>query len=209
MKENLLALFEFLSVVPFYLITFGLLNKIYKGKDGFNSKKYLLMTLIFAVYIFGVFYFTGVGTIFQINYYGGVNSQLAEFNLIPFSREIDTVAYVYNVLMFIPFGILVPFIWSKTNNFKTILGYGFIFSLIIEISQLLNYRQTDIDDLLMNTLGAIIGFLLFKMISKIIKMRSNFSEQIKCEPMIYILTMFLSHFLLFNEFYLAKIIWGF
>jgi glycopeptide antibiotics resistance protein len=111
--------------------------------------------------------------------------------------------------MFIPFGILVPYIWSKTNNLKTILFDGFIFSLIIELSQLFNYRQTDIDDLLMNTLGTGIGFLLFKIASKILKIKPKFFGQIKYEPIIYILAIFLSHFLLYNENYLVKIIYGF
>lgn len=208
MKEILiLAICEFLSVLPIYFIIFGILNKIYKHKENFNSKNYFLKTLIFVFYIYGVLYFTGVGTIFHIKYYGGITTQLAEFNLIPFSREINVVSYILNVLMFVPLGFLLPYIWGKINNIKNILGYGFLFSLIIEISQLFNYRQTDIDDLIMNTFGAVVGFVLFRTINKKIKFKNNFSQQIKFEPLIYFLALFLSHFLLFNEYLFEKVIY--
>ncbi len=43
---------------------------------------------------------------------------------------------------------------------------GFTLSLIIELSQLFNRRITDIDDLMMNTLGALIGWAIFRMMKE-------------------------------------------
>ena len=41
---------------------------------------------------------------------------------------------------------------------------GIPFSLAIELNQLLNNRITDIDDLFTNTLGAIVGYVLYKVL---------------------------------------------
>ena len=50
---------------------------------------------------------------------------------------------------------------------------GILFSLAIELNQLLNNRITDIDDLFTNTLGAIIGYLLYKALFKMIYKREE------------------------------------
>lgn len=47
------------------------------------------------------------------------------------------------------------------------MSTGSFFSLFIELIQLFSFRATDIDDLLMNTLGTWVGYLLFKVILKI------------------------------------------
>ncbi|HBT95229.1 MAG TPA: hypothetical protein DEB24_03600 [Coriobacteriia bacterium] len=41
-------------------------------------------------------------------------------------------------------------------------------SLLIELSQLLNNRLTDIDDLIINTVGALIGFLLCRIVVRMV-----------------------------------------
>jgi len=68
-----------------------------------------------------------------------------------------------------PLGFLLPTIWPHFRKMKNTVCAGFFFSLAIELSQLLNNRITDIDDLFTNTLGAMVGYLLyraFKMICK-------------------------------------------
>lgn len=49
---------------------------------------------------------------------------------------------------------------------KTV-SIGFLFSLFIEAAQLFSFRATDIDDLLMNTMGTWLGYLLFLAINRI------------------------------------------
>ena len=129
-----------------------------KGKG--PTKATYIFAAVFAVYIIGVYHFTGAGTIYDI-----MNYKLAlrrdELNLIPFLNHIDVTAYFLNVIMFIPLGILVPFICERMNKFFCIFGLGLAFSLFIEASQLLNNRASDIDDLIMNTCGAVVGFIIF------------------------------------------------
>lgn len=66
--------------------------------------------------------------------------------------------------MFVPVGLLIPIIWKLKD--KTIILLGMFISLSIEISQLFLNRGTDIDDLIFNTFGTIIGLVIYKKISK-------------------------------------------
>ena len=85
---------------------------------------------------------------------------------------------------------------------------GFSFSILIEISQLLNNRRTDIDDLIMNTLGAIIGFLIYKSFKKLMPTRlhnklNDFSYPVLELPL-YIFILFAGRFFFLHEMGFAK-----
>jgi glycopeptide antibiotics resistance protein len=75
-----------------------------------------------------------------------------------------------NILIFVPAGLLMPFIFKKTQRFFGALLGGFIFTLTIETLQLIlvlasmSYRKFDVDDLILNTLGAIIGYIIYRII---------------------------------------------
>ena len=85
-----------------------------------------------------------------------------KINPIPFVEISEyPVNYMLNVMLFVPFGFLLPVLWKKFEKMRFVLLFGAFFSLSIEIFQLFNLRVTDIDDLLMNTVGAIVGYLLF------------------------------------------------
>ena len=72
-----------------------------------------------------------------------------------------------NIAMFIPVGIVWPFCFKKLNTIgKSILAGG-CFSLFIEIVQLLFYDHcSDVDDLILNTTGVVIGSLIYFGIKK-------------------------------------------
>lgn len=208
MNDLLLKGYECLTVILPFLITFVILSLVYKYKKIPHTKGRFLKLAIFTLYIFAVFYFTGAGTIFDLKRYG-IRLNAGEINLLPFSKDIDIAAYFLNVLLFVPFGFLLPFIWPHINKLKYTVLSGFSFSLLIEISQLFNNRRTDVDDLLMNTLGTLIGYLLFRVFINITKRAVSPVTYFKYEPAIYIIAIFLGHFLMFNEFGLAKILYGF
>ncbi len=73
-----------------------------------------------------------------------------------------------NVLAFVPVGILVPLLRPTDRRpWLTVLVVGFSLSLAIELGQLIgslivgfNYRQADVDDLIVNTFGAMAGYAL-------------------------------------------------
>jgi len=88
-------------------------------------------------------------------------------NLVPFvnltdyeTRSSMLLNLIGNTAMFIPTGILTPLIYNR-KFFGTMLT-GFLISLTIEIIQLpFAVRASDVDDLILNTLGCLIGYILY------------------------------------------------
>lgn len=95
-------------------------------------------------------------------------------NLIPFKVLIDTYNQVFeqgnlsyflinflgNIILFFPFGFLIPLLW-KTSG-KLTVAIGALISLFIETSQLLLKRGTDVDDIILNTMGVMFGVVLYR-----------------------------------------------
>ena len=77
---------------------------------------------------------------------------------------------VGNILLFAPLGFLIPLLFKKKNKIANIALYGLIASLAIELIQLLTATNfTDIDDIILNTLGAVLGFFIFNVFYCLIK----------------------------------------
>lgn len=194
------------SFVPF-LITLLLFN-LRKRKDLHIPEDYYIAVIFFAFYVIGVFHFTGVGTLYDgLTYQWEINKN--QINLIPFSNDINVVPYLLNILLFVPLGILTPFIWDKMNRFAYLFVAGFTLSLCIELSQLLNNRRSDIDDLILNTFGTIIGFVLYKIWCKFAKGKSQLCFPPTVEFAVYTTVMFAGRFLLYNEIGVARLLYGF
>ena len=67
-----------------------------------------------------------------------------------------------NIAMFIPVGLILPFCFKSMNTVRKVVLTGFICSLLIETTQLLLYeRKTDIDDIILNTAGVLIGGCIY------------------------------------------------
>ncbi|WP_157801893.1 VanZ family protein [Gracilibacillus salitolerans] len=96
-------------------------------------------------------------------------------NIIPFST-IGTYLFNYNsynpniwfyntfgnILLFVPMGILLPILSTKLTRLLLTIGITFLLSLTIEIIQLVTQLGVfDVDDILLNTLGGYVGFLIF------------------------------------------------
>jgi len=113
-----------------------------------------------------------------VNGFNIVKSGIHETNLIPFKVLFQTYNEVFvngyinyflinflgNIILFIPFGLFIPLLW-KTSNKKT-LFIGFCSSLFIEICQLFLARGTDVDDLILNTTGVLLGLIIYKFLKK-------------------------------------------
>lgn len=171
-------------------------------KDRTKKKFYLIFIFLFIFYIWMVYTVTGAGGLSDIIYApeGGINDSIirANINFLPFSRGISVTFYL-NIIMCIPLGFLLPLIWKDYRKIykTTIAGLGF--SLLIELSQLITTRATDIDDLIANTIGTVIGYLIWKVFSKIFNKDKNGIDGIK-GPIIYIILSFLGMFLLYYPF---------
>ncbi len=168
------------------------------------DKRHLIWSYIYIIYIFMAISLAGTGSIWDIGKYGDEIIRMDEIMLIPFNSD-GATTYILNIIMFIPLGFLLPYIWKSFRNLKYIIFSSFIFSLSIELTQLLNRRTTDIDDLIMNTIGGILGFIIFKIFSIIFKINSS-KAIAKYEPIIYFFVALLGRFLLFNWHLWIKII---
>lgn len=70
---------------------------------------------------------------------------------------------VMNVVAFMPFGFILPIISPKNRGIFSVTLLGFELTFLIELLQkFLKVGSFDVDDMLLNTVGALLGFLLFK-----------------------------------------------
>lgn len=143
------------------------------------SFKKIILLFIFAVYFSAVFSAVGIPSINSLI----VN---AEFNLIPIIDVVSAPAEylkntILNILLFIPLGFLLPTIWNDYRTAKKTILTGLGTSFIIEILQIFTFRLTDIDDLITNTLGAVVGYYLYSRFSEKLHLKLS-EENRKYEP---------------------------
>ena len=75
----------------------------------------------------------------------------------------EAVQYLMNILFFIPYGLLFP--WK--DNWKRVLVTALVLSISIELSQFIfNLGWCEVDDVISNTLGAMIGYWILWKASK-------------------------------------------
>ncbi|PEC47980.1 hypothetical protein COJ46_01160 [Bacillus sp. AFS077874] len=183
-------LFPSTIISTFFILYFG-----YQFLKGSITLLKLLYWLIFGIYFtciinFTLFPFPYQKYLIQVM----IEDQLGHnHNFIPFKSIVDTINYgsisivlkqiAGNVLLFIPLGFAFPILFFKITNKKTIL-IGFTLSLAIELIQAIsglflgyNYRSCDIDDIILNTIGTIIGLAMYKASSRYFKSFEEFIDK--------------------------------
>lgn len=91
-------------------------------------------------------------------------------NLMPLTGLDDPIGIVLNVALFVPMGLLLPLL-LRTPSAARVVTTGLLVSLAIELTQLLTDitistgRVADVDDLLANTAGTVLGYAVFTMAS--------------------------------------------
>ena len=128
---------------------------------------------VFCYYLFGILTVTGIG-------YTSTISFRPQISIIPFwgmiSGPIDTIL---NLVLFVPLGFFLPLLYKKYRHIKNVVLTGFLFSLSIEIVQMFGWGATDINDLIINTAGACLGYLIYYLLSKILPI--NFRKRLQSE----------------------------
>ncbi|UOO38240.1 VanZ family protein [Oscillospiraceae bacterium CM] len=72
--------------------------------------------------------------------------------------------FVGNIVSFMPLGFLLPFIAKKDITLPFVVLTGGFVSLVIEVSQyVFGTGESELDDILLNTIGAVLGFLLYRL----------------------------------------------
>lgn len=106
---------------------------------------------------------------------GVIFEGLGTANFTPFKTIKMYIDYAYklnsvenlagNVLVFVPFGCLFPFVAKEGKRFFVMLLNAFVFVLGIETFQLFSaFGAFDVDDILLNCLGASLGFGVYRLI---------------------------------------------
>ena len=140
--------------------------------------------VLFAVYVILLIYF-----LFFSEEYGRVAQaeRVYRYNLVPFVeirrfwvyREQLGAFAVFtnifgNVIGFLPFGFILPVIFRRMNSGFLICISGFILSLTVEVIQLVTKVGCfDVDDLFLNTLGGLLGYLTYFIIKTIRNGKDN------------------------------------
>ncbi len=158
-------------------LTLSILRIIYLVK---NKKPFVLyrelLALFFLIYIL---------CLFQVVTFQDVSNFKEGSNFIPF-REIFRYSFgsrlfykqvVGNLLLFVPFGFFMSY-YLKLDKPYLLLLITMFTSIVIEVTQKMIGRIFDIDDILLNILGGLLGYLSYYVLNKI---RSRLPEVMKKE----------------------------
>ncbi len=147
-------------------------------KKEFNHKA--VMKLLFIIYmcvlVYVVFFAEAMGRTPQDGYV---------YNLTPLKEIKRFMRYIWdndalgrvarlnifgNIIAFIPFGIYLPYTSESKLGFISTFLYTFSLSLTIELVQLITkVGSCDVDDIILNTLGGVIGYILWYIYTKLRK----------------------------------------
>ncbi len=93
------------------------------------------------------------------------------------TRRIVFVNIVGNILLFSPLGMTLPLLEKRLNRGWLVVLLGLSFSLTIEIAQtFLVDRVFDVDDLILNSFGTLVGFLVYAILNQIKLVRTFFDQ---------------------------------
>lgn len=163
-----------LIVLPVYLLVRFIIVKNSCKKINWYHESGLLLLFLFIVGLLSQ------AVIPRIEYdssgFRVISSGVHRTNLIPFKVFGDTYNEVFvngninyflinflgNIIMFMPVGFLNFLLWDL--SYKFVIVVGFSLSFFIEFCQLFLARGTDVDDLILNTIGVIFGLLLYKVL---------------------------------------------
>ena len=150
------------------------------------KKKRLLVTVGFFIYLAalvrvvlfkGLFFFRIVPA---SSYYKKhhSNSTYTGYNLVPFrtiklflSDSVSASSAFFNlagnILLFVPFGLLLPIVFRSVASFGRTLLATIVLSVGFEVYQrTAQIGKADIDDVILNTLGGVIGYALYSVLKR-------------------------------------------
>lgn len=107
-----------------------------------------------------------------------IGSAVSENNFIPFRSVPITykeafvngninyfiINFLGNIAVFVPFGFLIPLLFNIKKRYVILIGAAI--SFFIEFCQLFLPRNTDVDDIILNTVGTGAGLLIYVILSK-------------------------------------------
>jgi len=162
--------------LPFILIWRYLRLRQLQKRNLLSPKHREILMVLFVMFLVGLVSQTVLSEItltangFEIvRHVGGGGLNLKLFDVFRLVR-IETIErgkinfflinIIGNIAVFMPIGFFACLLWKKPSFWKALL-FGLLTSLIIELAQYPLERGTDIDDLWLNTLGALLGWVVY------------------------------------------------
>ena len=130
-------------------------KKIYIHKE--------LLTYLFGIYIMCLF---TVVTYQDVESYGNNFTPFKEMFRYTLGSNLFIKNVIGNMVMFMPYGFFTGY-FLKINKVSVVLLLSMLVSTSIEVIQGYIGRVFDIDDIILNVIGSIIGFLIYKLFNKI------------------------------------------
>jgi len=126
--------------------------------------------VLFIIYLTVMVYF-----LFFSEQFGRVPSDTYRYNLEPFTeirryirynKEIGSFNVIINIFgnvaCFMPFGFVLPILSNKQRNIFKVTFLSFLCSVTVELIQLVSkLGSCDVDDVILNTLGGLLGYIMF------------------------------------------------
>ena len=164
----ILSMIIFAIMTILYLPMFFVLKR--KGKGFIRQVSYVICLWSLSVPVFAAIFF-----VIPITF----KPELYILNLMPLawageghiSRRILT-EIIPNVLMFAPLGFSIPVVFVKMREIYMVAWIAFLLSLGIEFFQYFIGRSADIDDLLANIMGAVVGYCIYILFNYLLKNRA-------------------------------------
>ena len=138
----------------------------------------LIIKISFVIYIFALCVILFFGSRGHWNQFSIWEYAAMQMNLVPFETialyvramirdtinlNIAIANLLGNFLLFMPMGIYLPLLFQKIRSLVDFLLYMIPVLSLVELVQLLTKRGSfDIDDLILNLAGAILGFFVWK-----------------------------------------------
>lgn len=158
-----------IGISIFLIIYFLIYKKIMKGTKKLNTSKILLWSifLIYTVMVLGATFVHRIP-----GKYENINLHIFSSYIKVWNRFslLELRNLILNILMFVPFGFMLPLLFKKCQKFYITYFLGLCITIFIEGLQLISKRGIfEVDDIINNALGCMIGYgivMIFLLFSK-------------------------------------------
>ncbi|MGQ8874700.1 VanZ family protein [Paenibacillus sp. TSA_86.1] len=164
---------SFVILVPLFILTLlTLAIHARVSRVRYTGRQYMLM-LTFAIYMLGMMHFVFFPIDVNIGIYANQTPWYANIQWVPLLTA-DAPSFLLNIVLFMPLGFLLPLLKPSVDLIGKAAKVGLTLSLVIELLQLViritlgNGRSTDINDLIANTTGSVLGFIILGLLTRLL-----------------------------------------